>query len=118
MSSDQEYNKELSTSHRALNGVGAFLQAQLTGDLKEVPGVGEACLVEFEKHGITTSFQLIGLLLSYKDKDATSADVIQRFWIKVNSILDRPSFHNNLKAVIVRAVAMKANTMFPGIYEE
>eukprot|EP01031_Cornospumella_fuschlensis_P023869 gene23869-28899_t len=45
-----------------------FIQAPLTGDLNEVPGIGPATVELLKKEGISTTFQLIGKYLSLKDE--------------------------------------------------
>ncbi|RYG62786.1 hypothetical protein EON64_17225, partial [archaeon] len=45
-----------------------FIQAPLTGDLTEVPGVGAATVTILKNNGISTTFQLIGKYLSLKDE--------------------------------------------------
>mmetsp|Transcript_17940 Transcript_17940/g.18009 ORF Transcript_17940/g.18009 Transcript_17940/m.18009 type:complete len:116 (+) Transcript_17940:126-473(+) len=89
-----------------------FMQAPITGDLLEVPGIGPSAKEKLIENGVTTTFALFGKFLMLKDEGVQSVEHCDRFWywIKDTGI-------NSHRAGIVRAVAEKLDTMFPGIYD-
>lgn len=103
-----------------------FIRAPITGDLLEVPGIGDAAVEAMAKMEgndpstcVTTTFQLIGKFISLKGTDS-SGDMIDVkehtdrfwFWLKDNKKI------NACRGMIVRAIAEKVNSMMPGMYDE
>lgn len=115
---DGAYNPNLTTTSRSLGLIPEFVKAELTGDLKQIPAVGEVAEKKFKARGISTSWQLLGVLLSFKESGVSSELIVQKFWIYVNDVLQKAKIHYNQKAVIVRAMVMKANMVFPGFVDE
>jgi hypothetical protein len=90
-----------------------FIRAPITGDLKEVPGVGPATIKVFNENGITTTFQLIGQYLSLKEIDVLPIEHADRFYYWLKSLNTPTGF----RAGIVHSIAEKMNVTFPGIYD-
>lgn len=91
-----------------------FVRSPITGDLLEVPGIGPAsknCLAE---HGITSTFQLVGKYLSFKDEGVDTIEHVDRFYYWLCST----EMQSMRRAGVVRCIASKVNTMFPGIYDD
>jgi len=88
-----------------------FIQAPLTGDLSEIPGIGPIAKERLAEQDITTSFALIGKFLSLKGEGVSTREHCDKFfiWLRDTGI----SSHRN---GIVRCIAEKVDTMFPGIY--
>lgn len=113
----------------------AFLGRQLTGDLSEVPGVGDATIEifagcdtvldstpgEVRIKGVTSTFGLIGVFMCFKNavnKDGTPREVgpiehAQRFYDWLCHI-GTPA---GRRAGIVDSMGQKINIAFPGIYD-
>lgn len=100
-----------------------FLRAPLTGDIQEVPGIGEAAMKNLAKEdggsgddAITNTYQLMGKFLLLKS-NTDSGEMVQCqehcdafwHWLKSKGI-------NSYRSGIVMAVAEKLNTMIPGVY--
>lgn len=114
-----------------------FLNANLTGDLSEIPGVGPAtievlktCTVtvgpaggaQVTFQGITSSFALIGVFLAFKNGEVDEAgnirevlpiEHVQRFFLWWCSLGVSPGH----RAGVVHSIGEKANISFPGIYD-
>ncbi len=115
---DGAYNPNLTTTSRSLGLIPEFVRAELTGDLKQIPALGEVAEKKFKLRGITSSWQLLGVLLSFKEAGVSSELIVQKFWIYVNDVLQKAKIPYNNKAVIVRAMVVKANMIFPGFVDE
>ena len=63
--------------------------------------------------GITTSFQLVGKFLSFKDKDVDSLLHCETFYQWLCELNTPKGF----RAGLVHALAEKMNINFPGIYD-
>jgi hypothetical protein len=92
--------------------VAAFINAPITEDLLDIPGLGPKGVNALVRHEVTTTFQLIGIFFSLK---AVNIDVRQHcdlfwFWLKNNGIRTH-------RSAIVMCIAEKVNTMCPGIYD-
>eukprot|EP01031_Cornospumella_fuschlensis_P034030 gene34030-41189_t len=90
-----------------------FIQAPLTGDLNEVPGIGPATVELLKKEGISTTFQLIGKYLSLKDEGVGPIEHADRFFYWLASIGTPAGFRSG----IVHSIAEKMNITFVGIYD-
>ena len=91
--------------------LGAWLLAPLTEDLEIVPGIGPANKAHFVAAGVKTPFQLLGQFLLLKQPGENSQQHLNAVYswlaeIKVNS----------QRAVIALALAEKAKTMMPSIF--
>ena len=96
--------------------------AQVTGDLKEVPGIGPAAINKLKEHDdpaeqITNTFQLFGKFLMLKGPDSEDNQVepvehTQKFWyfLKNRGITAH-------RSAIVKAIATKTATFFNSIYD-
>lgn len=93
-----------------------FMRAKITGDITEVPGIGPAAAAKLATGDpddrITTTYQLIGKFLSFKDQGVTAVEHTNRFWYFLQE--KEISAH---RSAIVKAVAEKVNGMMPGVYE-
>lgn len=89
-----------------------FIQASITGDLLEVPGIGPAAKAKLAEKGITTTFGLIGQFLLLKEEGVGPIEHCDRFWYWLNA-----AGINAHRAGIVQCIAEKVDTMFPGIYD-
>jgi hypothetical protein len=91
-----------------------FIRKLDTGDLKEVPGIGDVCLKVLKEHGISTSFQLFGQFLALKEEGMGQAEHSDRFVAWLKSIGAPPA----ARATIEAAIRAKVEVLFPGIYGE
>jgi hypothetical protein len=92
-----------------------FIRSPITGDLLEIPGIGPVAQDQLRKnHGITTTYQLLGKYLSFKDETTGCVEHTDRFyhWLCTTGV------QNIRRAGVVRCIASKASTMFPGIYDD
>lgn len=93
-----------------------WLHAPITGNIKDVPGIGDANANHLLQcsESVSTTFELIGKFMSFKKAGVTPVEHCDKFyaWLK-----DEGGVHMN-RHDIVQAVAMKCNIMFPGIYDE
>ncbi|EEC51480.1 predicted protein [Phaeodactylum tricornutum CCAP 1055/1] len=100
----------------------AWRNSQPTDDLLEIPGIGPAAVKKLgeamiDAERITNTYMLFGKYLSLKgpDLDGHKVDIVEhneRFWhyLKIRGI----SAH---RSAIVKAVAEKAATLFPSLYD-
>ncbi|KAG7342859.1 hypothetical protein IV203_018089 [Nitzschia inconspicua] len=90
----------------------------ITGDLNEVPGIGPAAIKALAKSDnpddrITNTYQLFGKFLMLKGPDdIPTSEHTERmwYWLKNRGI-------NSCRSGIVRCIAEKASTFFPGLYD-
>ena len=54
------------------NKLAEFIHAPITGDLSEVPGIGAKTAELLSTNGVSTTYQLFGKFLMFKDKDVGS----------------------------------------------
>ncbi|TMW66543.1 hypothetical protein Poli38472_004308 [Pythium oligandrum] len=110
-------------SRVAVDTLADFLRAPLTGDLKEVPGIGDIAAGKLaageDGDRVENTFQLIGKFLmlkaSLEENDDGLIDCADHcnafwFWLKAKGI-------SAYRSGIVMAIAEKVNTMLPGIYD-
>ncbi len=102
-----------SQSRVSEDALAAFLKAPISGDLEEVPGVGEVTRNIFVEEGVTNTFQLIAKFLSFMSKDAGCATHCQLFYNWLQSVHTPPKY----RAGIVVAVAEKVSLWLPGAYD-
>lgn len=90
-----------------------FLHNPLTGDLSEVPGIGDKNKEHFMNlnketegkfHNVMNSWQLMGVYMRLKEDNMTGADLCNKFWhwLKVVGI-------NSGRNHIVRSIAEKCH---------
>jgi hypothetical protein len=91
----------------------AFLQSRITGDLKEVPGVGDATVAAMKANGVSTTYGLIGKYLSLKEETVESVEHCDRFFYWLKEIGTAAGY----RSAVVQAIAMKMDVVFPGIYD-
>jgi hypothetical protein len=87
-----------------------WLASPISGDLKDVPGVGPAGIEKFKANGIQNTHQLIGQFLLFKGDDLNTQDHLDLFykWLADIGI----SAH---RAGVVWSVAEKVSTFLPGL---
>lgn len=94
----------------------AWRTATITGDLKEVPGIGPATLAKLAETGVYNTYQLFGqyLMLKGEENDSMidSFEHNERFWF----FLKQAGITSH-RSAIVKALAEKASLFFPGIYD-
>jgi hypothetical protein len=95
------------------DSMGDWLMKEVTGDLRDLPGIGPVSVKALNKQGITTTYQLFGKFLSLKEEGVGSVELADRFWFW----LDSAGTHAGSRAAIVLAVAEKLNLSFPGLYD-
>ena len=84
-----------------------FLRSHITGELSEVPGLEVNVTETLKKHGINTTFQLIGMYLVLK-----KSEDCDDFHTWMNTIGVSP----NISEKIVNAIAEKTFSMIKGYY--
>lgn len=115
------YNPSKSKVHEDV--LADFLRAPISGNLYEVPGIGEEAIQKLasgrKKDRIENTFQLIGKFLMLKESYDDTYDGLLDcrehcdafwFWLKMKGI-------NSYRSGIVMAIAEKANTLFGGLYD-
>ena len=102
-------------SRNAEGTLAAFIQAPITGDLEEVPGIGPAGAAKLREAGVGTTFALFGKYLMLKeDLDVGPVELADRFYLWLQST----EFPGGHRAGVVQAIASKLNVSFPGLYDE
>ena len=96
-------------SRVADSAVADFLRAPITGDILEVPGIGEASAKALRVAGISTTFGLIGKYLSLKEEDISMIDHHEKFYFWLKSIGTAGGF----RAGVVHSIPEKINLTFP-----
>lgn len=91
-----------------------FIRSPLRGNLSEVPGVGPWTEKILRENGITSSYALIGKFLTLHEKGLEPIEHVDRFYFWLKAIGTPSGF----RAGLVHCVCEKANTLFPGIYDE
>ena len=91
----------------------AFIQAPITGDLKEIPGVGPATIKALNENGISTTYGLIGKYLMLKETGVESVEHCDRFFYWLKDIGTAAGY----RSAVVQAIAQKMDITFPGIYD-
>lgn len=94
----------------------------INGDLKQVPGIGEAAIKKFmavqdPANRVTNTYQLIGKYLTLKgpeddEVEVTIGETNQKFWYYLKSL--EISSH---RSAIVLAISEKVAQFFPGFYD-
>lgn len=90
-----------------------FLRSPITGNIREVPGIGIKTSAIMAKHGITTTHQLFGKFLMFREEGDTSRKHCNKFLNWLISIESPPTYRNT----IVHVIAEKISTMFPHVYD-
>jgi hypothetical protein len=94
-----------------------FLSLPLSPNLIDVPGVSSFSAQVLKNNGIYSSYALIGKFLSFKDDENSKKSIIRNcneFFYFLSDIGTSPGYRSS----IVQAIALKANQMIPGIYDE
>lgn len=104
---DMSYTPELSSA-----ALSEFVRANVKADLRTVPGIGEKSVEKLKAVGITTTFELISQFLLLKGHNVDYAEHCDAFWRWLkNAQID------SRRSEIVRSIAEKVFTVFPGLYE-
>uniref|UniRef100_A0A7S2YMA6 Uncharacterized protein n=2 Tax=Entomoneis paludosa TaxID=265537 RepID=A0A7S2YMA6_9STRA len=96
-------------------------QASLTGDLKEVPGIGPSAVKKLKEEGIDNTYQLLGhymkLAVTEEDENGENTKVDtyllnQQFWefLKTTGIASH-------RSAIVKAVCEKVASNYPAFHD-
>jgi hypothetical protein len=88
-----------------------FIINQLDPDLSSVPGIGLATIAILNGEGITTSYQLVGKFLSFKDKDIDAIEHIERFYRWYCALNISAGF----RVATMFCLIEKLNTWYPGL---
>ena len=108
---DQGYDP--SRSRNDPDKLARFIQAPITGDLEEIPGLGPVTKEKMIAEGISTTYQLFGKFLMLKDEGVESVELCDRFWYWLESIETPAGYRGS----IVQAVACKLDATYPGLYD-
>ncbi len=95
-----------------------FLMAPISDDLTAVPGIGGVSAEALREAGISTTFALLGKFLTFKAPNMGTVQHVEIFWLWLNDVLQDTKVSVRHKAAAVRAIALKAETMLPGLYNE
>ena len=90
-----------------------FIRDQLDPDLNSVPGIGPAAINILSDEGITTTYQLVGKFLSFKDKDIGAIEHVERFYQWLCAL----KISAGHRAGTVHCLAEKLNIWYPGLYD-
>jgi len=99
-------------SQISIDRLAEFIQTQITGDLSEVPGLGDFGIKKLKKENISTTFALMGKFLILKEKGVEPIEHCDRFFYWLTSVGITSHKHT-----ITQAIAQKLDISFPGIYE-
>ena len=100
------------------NALAAWIQTPMAEDLRTLPRVGAVTAQCFRNVGINTTFALLGKFLTFKDAGATSIEHVECFWIWLTEVFQNNRIIKRDRAVICRAICMRAALLIPGIYDE
>lgn len=89
-----------------------FIRAPITGDLSEVPGIGDSAILALSEVEVDTTFALMGKYLMLKQKDVEPIEHAERFYLWLKSI-----GINSHRCAIVTSISEKMNITFVGIYD-
>ena len=109
---DKGYNP--ARSRNDPNKLAEFIQSRITGDLTEVPGLGDVTANLLRNQGITTTYQLFGKFLSFMDEGVECVELCDRFWYWLEDVVGTPAGY---RGSIVQAVACKLDATYPGLYD-
>ncbi|GBG26083.1 Hypothetical Protein FCC1311_023032 [Hondaea fermentalgiana] len=98
------------------DALAAFLASPITGNITEVPGIGDGAKRLLARSfgnesSVTTTYQLIGKFLTLRKAGMSQQDHLDAMW---HWLKDRNI--NAFRSGIVLCVAEKCNLMIPGIY--
>ena len=98
-----------------MNGdtLATFLRTPITGELTEIPHVGQASKQQFEAQGILTTHQLIAKYLSFKDPNVGSVEHADRFFYWLQDVV---GINNALLSKVTRCIGELCNLKFPGLF--
>jgi hypothetical protein len=93
-----------------------WLRTIITGDLREVPGVGNTTIMKLAEcsDNITTTYQLLGKFLLLKGQGIGTIEHADRFYYWLE-LIGTSAGH---RSSVVRSVAEKLQLQFPDIYDE
>jgi predicted flap endonuclease-1-like 5' DNA nuclease len=84
----------------------AWLEKEVSGNLDEVPGLGEKSVDKMATHGIMTTWQLFGKFLLLREADMTPLDHCEAFW----SFLEDCDTPSGFRSGVVLAVQEKLSS--------
>jgi hypothetical protein len=90
-----------------------FIKTPLSGDLLEVPGIGEKTVEILVAAGVVNTYQLIGKFITLKSMGESCKEHCQKFYDWLMEIEAPPSY----RAGVTLAIAEKVNTWMPGLYD-
>lgn len=116
MSSSSKFDP--SKSQVSAEALAKFLKDEISEDITSVPGIGPAgkkllATAAADDPAIETTYQLVGKFLMLRKQDMTSKEHCDAMydWLCAKGIKTH-------RSGIIVAIAEKANTMIPGIYEQ
>jgi hypothetical protein len=111
-----EQGFDVNRSQVSADALAKFLAADLSEDLRTVPGVGPNAIEALGTSSagdsaVTSTYQLVGKFLSLKGKGMSQTDHLNAFWfwLKLKNV-------DSHRSGIVHAIAEKVGIMIPGIY--
>jgi hypothetical protein len=105
----------LNASARAASGIANFIACPLTGDLADVPGLGGTGVYAdaLRKCGVSSSHQLLGTFFELRAPNISSRAHCDAFV----AYLRGAGIGGNSLNVVTRAIAEKATSIAPGIFD-
>lgn len=91
-----------------------FVKNDVVDDLRSVPGIGDISGRRLAGAGILTTYQLIGKFLMGKSLGLSQQDHCNAFYRFLLSVGFFPIYASR----VVQAIGMKADSIFPGVYDE
>lgn len=95
------------------NKLAEFISSPLSEDLTQVPGIGPSAVEKLSKIKIHTTYQLIGVFLTLKDRDMSCEQHLDAFWLFLED-----TGINAYRSGITHSIASKVDVMIPGIYNQ
>ncbi len=95
-----------------------WIQSPMSEELTTLPRVGKVTAQCFKNEGITTTFALLGKFLTFKDAGMSPVEHTECFWIWLTNVFASNRIIKRDRAVICRAICMRAELLIPGIYSE
>ena len=94
------------------DAISNFVGSPLSGDLAQVPGVGDSCISTLKRAGIENLYQLIAKYLSFKEDGIECVEHHEAFYVWLKEI--GVTAH---RATITNSIGEKMNLVFPGIFD-
>lgn len=102
--------KKINICYDSLN---TFLRNQITGNLQEIPYIGEITEKKLKENGINSTHCLIGKYLMFKSDGVGSIEHADRFYLYLKGIVKSTYLFE-----IVYCICLKSNQFFEGIFDE